>query len=115
MPAHNQFPAIMKANSPICARLNPDLMEVFSGSPDKSTPNEEKMALPIMVTSVMMMTGQVYSTNTAGFTSIPTETKKIAPKRSFTGCMICSICSASMVSARIDPMINAPSAVEKPV
>ena len=38
-------PAIMKANSPICARLNPDLMEVFSGSPDKSTPNEEKMAL----------------------------------------------------------------------
>ena len=35
-------PAIMKANSPICARLNPDLMEVFSGSPDKSTPNEEK-------------------------------------------------------------------------
>ena len=57
-------PAIMKANSPICARLNPDLMEVFSGSPDKSTPNEEKMALPIMVTSVMMMTGQAYSTNT---------------------------------------------------
>lgn len=69
-------PAIMKANSPICARLNPDLMEVFSGSPDKSTPNEEKMVLPIMVTSVMMMTGQAYSTNTAGFTSIPTETKR---------------------------------------
>ena len=46
-------PAIMKANSPICARLNPDLMEVFSGSPDKSTPNEEKMALPIMVTSIL--------------------------------------------------------------
>ena len=66
-------PAIMKANSPICARLNPDLMEVFSGSPDKSTPNEEKMALPIMVSS------------------------------------------ASLVSARIDHMIHAPSAVEKPV
>ena len=108
-------PAMMKANSPICARLNPDLIEVFRGSPDKSTPNEEKMALPRMVTRVMMITGQAYSTNTAGFTSIPTETKKIAPKRSFTGCMICSMCSASMVSARIDPMINAPSAVENPV
>ena len=86
-------PAIMKANSPICARLNPDLMEVFSGSPDKSTPNEEKMALPIMVTSVMMMIvpGVFYQ-----YSRIHQHTdrnEKIAPKRSFTGCMICSICS----------------------
>ena len=76
-------PAMMKANSPICARLNPDLIEVFSGSPDKSTPNEEKMALPIMVTRVMMITGQAYSTNTAGFTSIPTDTKKNSSEEVF--------------------------------
>lgn len=50
-------PAMMKANSPICAKLNPDLTEIFSGSPDNNTPNDEKMALPIIVTSVMMMTG----------------------------------------------------------
>ena len=68
-------PAIMKANSPICARLNPDLMEVFSGSPDKSTPNEEKMALPIMVTSVMMMT------STRRILPIQSDSPAYRPKR----------------------------------
>ena len=108
-------PAMIKANSPICAKPNPDLMEIFSDSPDKRTPNEENMALPIMVTSVIIITGQAYSTNTAGLTNIPTDTKKIAPKRSFTGCIICSICSASIVSAKIEPIINAPKAAENPV
>ena len=73
------------------------------------------MDLPTRVTKVMMTTGQAYCTKTAGLTNIPTETKKIAPKRSFTGWMICSMCSASTVSARIDPIMKAPSAAENPV
>ena len=38
----------------------------------------------------------------------------MAPKRSFTGFTKCSIFSASLVSAKIDPMINAPKAGENP-
>lgn len=53
-------PAIIKANSPIWARLNPDLTETFSGSPDSKTPNEEKIDLPTRVTNVMITTGQAY-------------------------------------------------------
>ena len=58
--------------------------------------------------------GILYSHSNAGSISIPTETKNMAPKRSFTGLIICSICSASMVSAKIDPMTKAPKAEEKP-
>ena len=106
---------MIQANSPICARLNPDLTEVFSVCPDKRTPNVEKQALPTMVTSVMIATGHAYSTSIAGSTNIPTETKKIAPNKSFTGLMICSIRSASTVSASMEPMIKAPRAAENPV
>lgn len=42
------------------ARLNPDLTETFSGSPDSKTPNEEKIDLPTRVTNVMITTGQAY-------------------------------------------------------
>jgi len=61
------------------------------------------------------MTGHAYCTRTAGSTSIPTDTKKMAPNKSLTGLIICSMRSASIVSARIDPMIKAPKAAEKPV
>ncbi len=106
---------MIKANSPICAKLKPDCMEVFNGCPESSTPNDEKNAFPKMVTTVISITGKAYCTSTAGSTSIPTETKKIAPKRSFTGLIICSMRSASTVSASIEPMMNAPKAAEKPV
>ena len=46
---------------------------------------------------------------------MPTEMKKTAPKRSFTGFTTRSIRSASGVPARIDPMTNAPNANEKPL
>ena len=45
---------------------------------------------------------------------MPTDTKKMAPKRFLTGSTIFSMCSASMVSARMLPMMNAPKADEKP-
>ncbi len=50
----------------------------------------------------------------AGATIIPTETKNMAPKRFLIGSTILSICSLSIVSARIDPITNAPRAEENP-
>ena len=49
-----------------------------------------------------------------GSTSMPTETKNIAPKRFFTGSTSLMIFSASMVSARMLPMTKAPKALLKP-
>ena len=45
---------------------------------------------------------------------MPTDTKKIAPKRFLTGSTNLIIFSASMVSARMLPMTKAPKALEKP-
>ena len=53
-----------------------------------------------------------YSINTLGSTSIPTDTKKMAPNRSFTGATTRSMLSASTVSAKILPIIKAPNAAE---
>ena len=51
---------------------------------------------------------------TSGLTIMPTEMKKTAPNRSFTGEIRRSMRSASMVPARIEPMTKAPNAAEKP-
>ena len=56
----------------------------------------------------------MYCASIAGSTSIPTDTKKTAPNRSLTGAMTFSMLSACTVPARIDPMMNAPSADENP-
>ena len=45
---------------------------------------------------------------------MPTDTKKMAPKRFFTGSTSWIILSASMVSARMLPMMKAPKALLKP-
>ena len=60
------------------------------------------------------MIGPMYSTIIAGSTIIPTDTKKIAPNKSFTGATNFSMVSASTVSAKIEPMMKAPNAGEKP-
>ena len=106
---------MIKANSPICVRLNPHCMAVFKGWPAKTTPNVPKSACPTMTAIVITRIGNAYSPIMAGSTIIPTETKKIAPKRSLTGFTNRSMDSASIVSARIDPIIKAPKAAENPV
>ena len=58
--------------------------------------------------------GSAYWINIAGFTSIPTETKNTAPKKSFTGFKIRSILFATSDPAKIAPIIKAPKAEEKP-
>ena len=72
------------------------------------------MDCPKIVTKVKMITGIACSYNITGSINIPTETKKIAPNKSFTGLTKCSICSACVVSAIIEPIIKAPNAGEKP-
>ena len=67
-----------------------------------------------MIATMIQRIGTIYSTMSATSTIMPTETKKMAPKRSFTGATRCSICSASTVSARILPMMKAPNAAENP-
>jgi hypothetical protein len=49
-----------------------------------------------------------------GSNSMPTDTKKMAPKRSFTGFTKCSMRSACTVSASSAPMMNAPNAALNP-
>ena len=45
---------------------------------------------------------------------MPTEMKKTAPKRSLTGAITCSMRSANIVPARIEPITKAPSSSENP-
>ena len=65
----------------------------------------------MMMATQIANIGSQYSASTAGSTIMPTETKKIAPKRSFTGVVTRSMLSASTVSARMLPIINAPNAL----
>ena len=51
-----------------------------------------------------------YSIIRDGWTIMPTDTKKMAPNKSFKGLMVSSIRSASKVSAKMLPMIKAPMA-----
>ena len=106
---------MINANSPICVKLNPHCIAVLRGCPASSTPKVPKRDWPIITAKVITTIGPAYSIIMAGSTIIPTDTKKMAPNRSFTGFTNLSILSASTVSARIDPMIKAPKAAEKPV
>jgi len=104
----------MNENSPICARLKPAWMEFLRLRPDTRAPSPELMNLPTIVTAVRSSTVPKCSFNTAGSIIMPTDTKKTAAKRSFTGRSRCSMRLPSRVSARIEPMTKAPSAGEKP-
>ena len=106
--------AMMKANSPICAIEKPQRMAVLRGWPESMKPKVPKMLWPRSMASVMMMMVSHCWATTATSTSIPTETKKTAPKRFFTGSMSFSIFFASMVSASMLPMTNEPKAELKP-
>ena len=74
----------------------------------------EVIDCPNIVINVKIITGNAYSTSVSGLINMPTETKNMAPNKSFTGLTKRSICSASFVSAIIEPIINAPKAGENP-
>ena len=106
--------ATIKANSPICAMLIPTCTDCLSGCPDNRAPRVVLNNLPNKVKSVIHKTGQPYWMIAFGSIIIPTETKNTAPKRSFTGLIMCSTFSADVVSAIMEPMIKAPNSAEKP-
>ena len=106
--------AMIKANSPICARLIPDCTAIFKFCPDNKTPIPEKIGLNTNTTNVMSKIVPQCSNKIFGSTNIPTETKNTAPKKSFKPFIKCSIRAPSIVSDKIEPIINAPNAAEKP-
>ena len=89
-------------------------MEVFSDWPESRKPQVLRMVCPSMTAAMMLMIGTMYSMMRFTSTIMPTDTKKMAPKRFLTGATRCSIFSASTVSARMLPMTKAPKAAEKP-
>ena len=107
--------ATINANSPICAMLIPTCMDCFKGCPDNSAPRVVANILPKIVSRVTQRIAIRCSKIAAGSINIPIDTKNTAPNRSFTGLRICSIFSAEVVSASIDPITNAPSSAEKPI
>mgnify|MGYP003379130952 CR=1 FL=1 len=54
--------AMIKANSPICVRLNPHCIAVFNVFPESNTPNVPKVDCPTMTAIVIIRIGIAYST-----------------------------------------------------
>ena len=106
--------AIINENSPICDILMPACMACLRPLPASIEPMVTLTDLPMITTPVMHKTGNQCCTNNAGSINIPTDTKNTAPNKSLTDCTRCSIFSARVVSARIEPMIKAPRAAENP-
>ena len=106
--------AMINENSPICGNDSPDWSAMCSGWPPMSIPTTPNTNLPTITISESITMGSQNSPSTCGLTIMPTEMKKIAPNRSFTGAVIFSMRSASLVPARMEPIKNAPSAAEKP-
>ena len=107
--------AMINENSPICVRLKPLSIAILSGWPVASMPVVPNTIIPTITTTDSSVIVPAYCTITSGLTIMPTEMKKTAPKRSFTGPTMRSMRSASGVPARIEPMTKAPSASEKPL
>ena len=108
-------PAMINANSPTCARLKPVCSAVLMFLPAIITPNADTKVLPKIVINESIRIGNQYSARIFGSTIIPTETKNIAPNKSLMLLRLCSMCSPSTVSPRIEPIMKAPKADEKPV
>ena len=73
-----------------------------------------QMVCPSIIAAMRQSIGTMYSMMSATSTIMPTDTKKMAPKRFFTGDTRCSILCTSTVSDSMLPMTNAPNAAEKP-
>ena len=76
---------MMNENSPIWQKQKPLCTAVFSGLPLSSTPVVAANDLKSMMQTAIISTVSQYFPSTAGWISIPTETKKTALKRFFKG------------------------------
>ena len=105
---------MMKENSPICVSEKLHCMARCKGCPAMTKANVPKKAIPTKRAREMRRMGSPYWRSTCGSTSIPTDTKNTAPKRSRTGFTSFSMRSASMVSANMLPITKAPKAALNP-
>ena len=67
--------AMIKANSPIWARVKPHFRAFSRVWPDRSMPRLENPNCPTIATRAITMTGIAFSESICGFTIIPTEMK----------------------------------------
>ncbi len=110
-PSARPSEAMMKENSPICARPMPTRSEVRASLPAAKVPSVQLTILPSTTTVVMTMMGTAYSTSTLGSTSMPMVTKKMALNMSRRGSVMRSMSRISRDSAMMAPITKAPSAM----
>ena len=104
--------ARMNENSPICARLMPVWIARRVPLPVRNAPKATAADFPSMTRRMKTAIGSQCCATRAGSISMPTDTKKIAAKRSRTGRTRCSTSCAAPDSATSDPAMKAPSATE---
>ena len=106
--------ARMNENSPIWARLMPVWTDVRTPFPVRNAPSPTAADLPTTTRAMNATTATQCRATRPGSMSMPTETKKMAAKRSRTGRTMSSTACASPDSATREPAMNAPSATEYP-
>ena len=114
-PSDKPSVAMINENSPICVRQKPDSMATLSDCPVASMPNVPNNIIPTITTTDSSAIVPAYSMMIVGLTIMPTDMKNTAPNKSFTGLTMRSMRSASLVPANMEPMTNAPRAIEKPL
>src|SRR5215467_12341173 len=94
---------------PICAIANPVFTAPFGGSPTGSEANDTLTSLPVTATTVSTASASQWLASSCGLMSMPTETKKIAPKTCRTGSINFSTSAPRADSATRQPARNAPN------
>ena len=103
----------MKENSPIWPKHAPAFKASCKLLPDTKTPMVPKIGLKSNSMPRSNKSVGQCSRIELGTTIMPTDTKKMAPNKFFIGVMRCSMRCASIVAPKIEPIVNAPSAVER--
>src|SRR5215469_5189174 len=99
---------------PTCAIANPVFTAPFGGSPTSSEANDTLTSLPVTATTVSTASTGQWLASSCGLMSMPTETKKIAPKTCRTGSINFSTSAPRVDSATRQPARNAPSTTVYP-
>ncbi|MNE86334.1 hypothetical protein D3C80_1834250 [compost metagenome] len=107
-------PAMMKENSPICARLAEIVNAVPVGWPNARTMKNAAADLPNMMMPAVASTCQGCSIRMPGLNSMPTETKNSTANASRSGSESLAALWLSSDSLSSMPAKNAPSANDTP-
>ena len=100
----------MKENSPIWARLAATVSAVALDRPKARTIAQATADLPTTMIATVASSASGASTNTDGFSSMPTETKNSTAKASRSGIASSVACWLSVLSPITMPAKKAPSA-----